>query len=91
MIAGVVLLVSLLACADGRVITPARTQDLFHTPYRSHDSRHFKVSPPSFPCFCCLLQLTDIALCLRYRLRPLRPSRPMRRGVLICRTLMVQS
>jgi hypothetical protein len=34
-----------IAGARGRVITekPARTQELFHTPYRQKDSRHFKV------------------------------------------------
>ena len=34
-----------MAGARGRVITekPARTQELFHTPYRQKDSRHFKV------------------------------------------------
>lgn len=42
-----VLLAALLACADGRVVTPARTQELFHTPYKSHDSRHFKIEASS--------------------------------------------
>jgi hypothetical protein len=34
-----------MAGAWGRVVTekPARTQELFHTPYRQKDSRHFKV------------------------------------------------
>ena len=34
-----------IASARGRVVTekPARTQELFHTPYRQKDSRHFKV------------------------------------------------
>lgn len=42
-----VLLAALCACTEGRVVTPARTQKLFHTPYREKDSRHFDVSAPS--------------------------------------------
>jgi hypothetical protein len=42
-----VLLAALCDCTAGRVVTPARTQELFHTPYREKDSRHFNVSAPS--------------------------------------------
>ena len=33
--------------AQGRVLTPARTQQLFHTPYRQEDSRHFDIEASS--------------------------------------------
>ena len=39
------VLAALFANAAGRVVTesPAREQELFHTPYRQEDSRHFQV------------------------------------------------
>ena len=33
--------------SQGRVLTPARTQQLFHTPYRQEDSRHFDIEASS--------------------------------------------
>ncbi len=63
------LLAALCSGAAGRVVTeaPARTEELFHTPYRQEDSRHFKVcgdlvrlarrtlAPPAprLACDCC--------------------------------------
>jgi hypothetical protein len=42
-----VVLAALCPCASGKVITPARTQELFHTPYREKDSRHFNIEESS--------------------------------------------
>ena len=42
-----VVLAALCPCASCKVITPARTQELFHTPYREKDSRHFKIEESS--------------------------------------------
>lgn len=43
------LLVLLLAGSCEGYIEQARTQQLFNTPYRSEESRHFDVGPPPPP------------------------------------------
>ena len=39
------LLAALVVGSAGKIVNKARTQELFHTPYREEDSRHFKVLP----------------------------------------------
>ena len=38
------LMVVMCASAAAKIVNKARTQELFHTPYREEDSRHFKVN-----------------------------------------------
>ena len=47
---GAALLLLLLVGSCEGYIESARTEQLFNTPYRSEESRHFDVRPPPPPC-----------------------------------------
>lgn len=51
------LLAALVVGSAGKIVNKARTQELFHTPYREEDSRHFKVLPSALVwaslCYSC--------------------------------------